>query len=420
MPDIPSLLKKERAHIWPPATRGKDRDLYPPLMVYEAEGCYLQTHQGPLIDAISSWWCKPLGHKHPAVISAIQTQLQKFEHVIAANTTHERLITLGEHIARHTQLPYSFFACDGSSAVEIALKMAVHAQQIQGHTQKTGFIALKNGYHGETLGALSVTDMPLYKSPYAACTLPCTFIDPHAPFEEALLLLEPIATTTAACIFEPLIQGSNGMHPYPIAFLEKLIHWAQQQGIYCIADEIMTGLCRLGQWLACDSLSLKPDMICLSKGLCAGALPMSCVSLSGTLYNLFHEDHPSIPAFLHSHTQSANALAVAAAVTTLEIMEQENFCNKAQHLGDQMYQRFKSIAERGQHLHHIRQLGAIVAGDLPCATDGLRLAQEAAKRGALLRPMGNTLYWFPPLIMDINTLDKLAKITEDTLIALYG
>lgn len=431
-----TLIEKDLKHIWHPCTQMKDLQQTPPLVVNHAKGSYLYTDQGPIIDALSSWWCKSLGHGHPAIIAAIKEQLDRFEHVISANTTHPLLVELGEKLAAMSQKQHVFFASDGSSAVEIAMKLALHANQLKG-SPRNEFIALQNSYHGETLGTLSVSDLGIYKKPYIGYGVKCHFLqaipyvsnsneflwhnaDFHWP--QIKLALEKIKNKACALIVEPIIQGAGGMRCYSADFLKKLATWAKENDIYLIADEIMTGLGRTGQWLACHHADIQPDLICLSKGLTAGTMPLSCVLIDKPIYDLFYDDYEKGKSFLHSHTYSGHALAVSAALATIKVIETENMNEQAQKLGRFMQQQFQELAAITGKLNHIRSVGAMVAADLPVRKNkrvGYQLYQEALKRGALLRPLGNTLYWLPPLNTDQQTIENLAEITLNSIRAVY-
>lgn len=432
-----SLIARDLQHIWHPCTQMKDFEQCPPLLVHQAKGSYLHTDRGPLIDAMSSWWCKSLGHGHPAVIAAMKEQLDAFEHVIAANTTHAAMASLGEKLAQISGKQHVFFASDGSSAVEIALKLAMHSTQIKGQPGRQAFLALGHAYHGETLGTLSVSDLGLYKAPYAGYGVPCHFIedlplvsgpdDPlwhnaEAHWQRVLPFLEPIKSDVCALIFEPLLQGAGGMRCYSADFLSRLTTWARQQGILLIADEIMTGMGRTGAWLACEHAGVDADLICLSKGLTSGAMPLSCVLIDQSLYEMFYHDYGSGPAFLHSHTHSGNALAVRAALATIEVMQAEGINRQATALGQLMRQQLQGVADECGLLQNIRSLGAVVAADMKPShlkRPGFALYQEALKHGALLRPIGHTLYWLPPLNTDAETIVKLAEITLHSIQAIH-
>ena len=430
------LIVKDLKHIWHPCTQMKEFESTPPLIVYEAEGSYLKTNEGSIIDGISSWWCKSLGHRHPAIVAALTEQLSQFEHVITANTTYPALADLGEKLAEISQKQHVFFANDGASAVEIAMKLALHAKQLTGETQRRDFIALKNSYHGETLGTLSISDLGLYKKPYEGFGVQCHFLDniPYvankadplwmnceAFWPHTLKQLEAVKEKCCALIIEPLIQGACGMHCYSADFLSRLANWAKANGIYLIADEIMTGIGRTGKWLASHHAGIEPDLICLSKGLTSGVLPLSCVLIDHNLFTLFYDDYDQGKSFLHSHTFSGNALAVTAALTTLRVIEEENLNQRATELGQLMQQEMSHIAAITNKLTNVRSLGAVVAADFIDLKERRllkRFEQLALKNGALLRPIGQTLYWLPPLTTDNATIVKLAEITLKSIHAL--
>lgn len=440
MVNIDQLIAKDLKHIWHPCSQMKDFETCPPIIVNKAQGSYLYTNKGPLIDAISSWWCKSLGHGHPAVIAAIKNQLDYFEHVISANTTHPAAVELAEKLSEITGKQHVFFASDGSSAVEIAMKLAIHASQIKGNKNKNQFIALKNGYHGETIGTMSVSDLGLYKAPYASFGVQCHFIDdiPYVSgtkdplwkncdtyWNKVVQQLNKICERVCAVLLEPIIQGAGGMLCYSADFLAKISLWAKEKGIYLIADEIMTGIGRTGKWLACDHAHIKPDLICLSKGLTSGSIPFSCVMIDSSLFDLFYDDYHAGKSFLHSHTYSGNPLAISAALATIKTIDQDNLLMHSQELGEIMFSYLQDIAKDSRKLVNVRGVGAVVAADLIEIESnqtriGFKIYQEAIKQGALLRPIGNTLYWLPPLNTDKKIIGKLAEITLNSIEEAYN
>jgi adenosylmethionine-8-amino-7-oxononanoate aminotransferase len=438
MVNVSELIARDLKHIWHPCMQMKDFVTFPPLMVTSAKGSYIYTNKGPIIDAISSWWCKSLGHGHPAVITAIKAQLDQFEHVIGAHTTHSLLVQLGEKLAEISKNQHVFFASDGASAVEIAMKLAIHASLIKGQSQRNEFIALENSYHGETLGALSVSDMGLYKRPYENFGVQCHFIkslpfvantqDPlwlnaEPSWSVTLPQLEKIKEKICAVIVEPIIQGASGMRCYSADFLKRLAAWAKENNIFLIADEIMTGLGRTGKWLACEHAGVQADLICLSKGLTSGTLPLSCVMIKQEIFDLFYDDYERGNSFLHSHTYSGNALALSAAMATLTVMDVEGINAQAEMLGMHMEALLQDVAKVTGRLLNVRSIGGVAAADMEKTTNSrldYKLHQEALKRGALLRPLGNTLYWLPPLNTDRATIEKLAEITLNSITAVYS
>lgn len=433
-----NLIQRDLKHVWHPCMQMKDFEASPPFIVERAKGSYLYTDQGPLIDGISSWWCKSLGHGHPKVLEAIRTQLNRFEHVIGAHTTNDTLVMLAEKLSEITQKQHVFFASDGSCAVEIAIKLAIQAQQIKGHPERQQIITLENAYHGETIGALSISDLGVYKTPFSNWTKPNPKLinvpyvndetdplwsDCEPIWPDMVKQLNQFRETACAIMIEPIIQGAAGMRCYSADFLRRLSAYAKEHDIYLIADEIMTGLCRTGKWLASHHAQINPDMICLSKGLTSGSLPLSCTMIDHDIYELFYADVSSGRSFLHSHTYSGNALAASAALATLQVMETENMNERAQMLGDTMRRHFIEVSTHSGQLGPIRSIGAIVAAELAphpkMKRIGFALYQEALKQGALLRPIGHTLYWLPPLTTDEAIIGNLAEIALNSINNLY-
>lgn len=424
------LVTKDLQHVWHPCSIMKNFEHSPPLVVTSAQGSYIQTTQGKLIDGISSWWCKSLGHGHPNIIAAIQKQLSLFEHVMPANTTHPNLVALAEICAELSGKQHIYFASDGASAVEIALKLAIQTTMLKGQPQRNQVIALRNAYHGETLGALSVSDMGMYKHAWEGMGIDCHFLDPvpyitdcqdplwsdaKDAWSSVLPQLEQLKSQICAIIIEPMIQGANGLRPYSADYLRKLAAFAKKHDIYLIADEIMTGLGRTGAWFACEHAGIEPDMICLSKGLTSGSIPMSCVLIDHEIYDLFYHERDPQRCFLHSHTYGGNALAIAAALATIQTMRQENIPQQAHDLGAYMASNFQAVIQTSGLFSNFRTLGAIVAADYHGPNRGRFsrvLAKYAQQEGALLRPIGPTLYWLPPLNTNYKTIDELSDITE--------
>ncbi len=427
-------------HNWHPCSQMKDYEQFKPLVIKRACGSYIELANGQkLIDAISSWWCKSLGHNHPALKKALLAQVEQFEHVIFANTTHEHIAKLSQQLSRFMpHLNKVFYAGDGSCAVEIAMKMSVHFRMLQGLSQRTQFIALKNGYHGETCATLSVSDLGIYRDPYKPLLFDPILIEPpyvsgiddpawqdcEEHWQSVEKQLNHYRETATAIIFEPIVQGAGGMKIYSAAFLNKLASWAHANNIHLIADEIMTGIGRTGKILACEHANIKPDFVCLSKGLTSGWIPFSAVLTTQTIYDAFYDDYEKGKSFLHSHTYSGNALGVAVALATLEIIEKESLCDRARDLQITLRHHMQAIADHTGLLSNIRGIGAMVAADLVGnnlpARFGYQVFQEAVKLGALLRPLGNTLYWLPPLNISAETLSELKKITLQAILTLRG
>ncbi len=433
--NVDELQQLDQNLNWHPCAQMKDYETFKPLIIKSAYGSYIELANGKkIIDAISSWWCKSLGHNHPLLKEALFKQIEKFEHVLFAHTTHDTIVQLAQKLtALSLNLNKVFYAGDGSSAVEIALKMSLHTRTLKSQKHRQRFIALKNGYHGETMGALSVSDLALYKQPYAEMLFTPIFIeaayvdnldsplwnDANAHWLKTERILEQYADSTTAIIVEPIIQGAAGMRIYSADFLARLASWAKYHDIHIIADEIMTGIGRTGKMLACEYANVEADFVCLSKGLTSGWLPFSVVLTSDAIYQLFYDDYDRGKAFLHSHTYSGNALGASLALATLTIIEKDNFCVRARELQTILYAHMKEIADKTHLLHNVRAIGAIVAADFVWGHNekyNRLLAQQAARIGILIRPIGSTLYWLPPLNISLQTLTDLKGLTLQALL----
>ena len=425
---------------WHPCSQMKDYELFKPLIIEKAYDCFFELSDGKkIIDAISSWWCKSLGHQHPQLKIALLEQIEKFEHVIFANTTNETIIKLSQKLTGLLSgLDKVFYVGgDGSSAVETAIKMSIHARTICGHKNRNQFIAFKNGYHGETIGALSVSDCGLYREPYKKLLFEPVFIEPLyvSGVDDALWgnasdhwnvikkILEPYKDTATALIFEPIVQGAGGMKIISQDFLSRICTWARENNIHIIADEIMTGISRCGKMLASEYANIQPDFVCLSKGLTSGWVPFSLVLTTNSIYELFYDDYESGKSFLHSHTYSGNAIGAALALETLNIIETNNYCDRASELQTIMRISMNKISEKTGLIKNIRGIGAIIAADLDVGNSkermGFRFYQEAVKLGALIRPLGNTIYWLPPLTISNEVVESLEEITIKAILAAF-
>lgn len=473
-------MTRDLAVLWHPCSQMRDYQHFPPLPVVAAQGCRIRLADGrELLDAVSSWWCKSLGHGHPHLKAALQRQLESFEHVILANTTHERIVRFCERLlAAANGLPAAHWAADapagkkpghfgrvfladnGSTAVEIALKMALQAQAQRGQPRRTRFAAMRNGYHGETIGALSVGDLGLYSDPYRPLMFPVTMLEPlpyrsgpddadwmNAAAEWAAIRtqLDPLADQLAAIIYEPVLQGAGGMRLYSPALLTHLRDWADEHAVYLIADEIAAGMGRLGTILAShlgagmgireqsavdnrQSAVPLPDFACLSKGLTGGFLPLSACLTTDAIHQLFEGDYFSGRAFLHSNTWTGHALAVAVADAVLDLLSdpREDILGRARRDGAIIRDGLRALADDRPYLNHYRGCGMVVAVDLrqgdgsaldPRRRSGYRVFQEAVRRGALLRNLGDTLYLCPPLNTPPDDLRSMLRILADSAAA---
>lgn len=434
-------IERDLKVLWHPCSQMKDYMSLPPLPIRKAEGCHLILDSGkPIIDAISSWWCKILGHQHPKLKEALIRQAEIYDHVILANTSQQPSIELSEKLLEHFPgFGKVMYASDGSCGVEIALKLSLHTRAILGQTQKTQLMHLKNSYHGETLLALSVSDLGLYTQAYEPwLSQSHTIIDipyvsgsaapswdncPEEIWQKVKTFIECHASTTTALILEPLVQGAGGMQIYSADFLKRLRKLTTQHNIHLIADEIMTGFFRTGAWSASELAKIIPDVMVLGKGLTAGWLPLSAVLIRENWAQLFYEDYSKGKNFLHSHTHSGNALACAVALETIKIFEKNDkeFKEYGKQLENLMREKFLSIEKKTGLVKNIRTLGLITAADLVEEAfqhhprPGFEVYKKAIELGALLRPLGNTIYWLPPICIEPQTIHELTHITEQAL-----
>jgi len=419
------LLNRTRAAVWHPCTQMKQLEAAPPLAIARGEGPWLIDPDGRrYLDAISSWWVNLFGHCNPRINAAITDQLGKIEHVMLAGATHEPVVALSERLAALTGLGHAFYGSDGASATEIALKMSAHYWRNLGQAEKNGFISLKNGYHGETVGALSVTDIPLFKDTYAPLlrhtvqvpTPDARLAEPGEPAEAyahrcAAALeahLAEHAATTAALIVEPLVQGAAGMAMYPPAYLRRARELCDIYKVHLIADEIAVGFGRTGTMFACEQAAVRPDFICLSKGITGGYLPLSAVLTTDEVYAAFYGD-ATARGFLHSHSYTGNPLACRAALAVLDIFEHDNVI-AANRVKSLEFTRLMAEVAAHTRVRHFRHLGMIWAFDVADATPGFsaRFHQAALAQGAFIRPIGSTVYVMPPYVTSADEMRGLA------------
>jgi len=438
------LIKRDLRHVWHPCSQMKDYEDFPPLPISHAEGPFLYTADSrEIIDAISSWWCKSLGHRHPKIIAAVKDQLDRFEHIITANTCNEYLVELSEKLASLvTPLNRVFYADNGSTAVEIALKMCLQYHTQTGNPEKTNFVALQNGYHGETILTLAAGDCELYSKPYLPLMpripklreIPYCQGPDHDEWEQLSRddwrhlekqLENWQVTGLAGIIFEPIVQGAGGMNIYSPELLKHLRKWATENQVLLVADEIMTGFGRTGRMLACEHAGINPDFICLSKGLTAGFSPMSAVLAPEWIYDAFYDDYHTGKAFLHSNTYCGHALGTVAALAAMAVYQDEGIIDQVEEKSCELRSRMQQVADQTGALINVRGVGFITAADLidpdtgqafpKGQRRGFQIYQEAVKLGALLRPLGDTIYFLPPLNTPDDTLDRLAEITTQAI-----
>ncbi|MHB8420607.1 MAG: aminotransferase class III-fold pyridoxal phosphate-dependent enzyme [Myxococcales bacterium] len=429
-----TVAERTLEHLWLPCTPMAGYDPSDLLEVVSARGPYLRLADGrEVIDAVASWWCKTLGHGEPRLRAALLAQAERFEHVIAANATHETLAALSERLGRLAPgLRRVFYGGDGSTAVEIALKLALHASRLQGHPERRRFAALRGGYHGETQLCLAIGEQDVYAAglldeiPRAIELGPLPHVrgasDPlwsdcsdHWPAIEQQL--EQAAPELCAVVVEPVLQGAGRMRLYSPDLLRRLRRFCDARGLYLVADEILTGFGRLGRMLACEHADVRADLVCISKGLTAGWLPLSAVLVSDGIFELCSGAGGRQP-FLHSNTYCGNALAAAVALEALRLYDELDVAAMARALEPKLRDAWSRIGARTGALREIRALGAVAAADLDApAGTARRVGREALRRGALLRPLEETLYWLPPINLDETALARLEAITAEAIAA---
>lgn len=425
-------LERSRHSVWHPCTQMKRHETLPIVPIARADGVWLEDFDGKrYLDAVSSWWVNLFGHGNARIKQAIKDQLDQVEHVILAGFTHQPVIELSERLAALTGLGHVFYASDGASATEIALKMSFHYWKNIGQPEKCRFISLDNSYHGETAGALAVTDVPLFSATYAPLLKPGVRVpSPDARqakpgqsaadvARQAIRSLENVLAKKsgemAAIIVEPLVQGAAGMAMYDPLYLTELRRLCDQYQVHLIADEIAVGFGRTGTLFACEQAGIKPDFLCLSKGITGGFLPLSCVLTTESVYQAFYHDEVG-RGFLHSHSYTGNALACSAALAVLDIFADEDIIARNRELAATFSAILAPLAERGD-VRHFRHVGMIWAFDVdsPRADFAQAFFSAMLNRGCLVRPIGKTVYFMPPYIMQPQEMTLLLQATTAVL-----
>ena len=429
-----TLLARSAASVWHPCTQMKQHETLPLVPIARGDGVWLYDCDGRrYLDAISSWWVNLFGHCNPRINAALVAQLGQLEHVMLAGFTHEPVVELSERLAALTggRLGHCFYASDGASAIEIALKMSFHFWHNSGRPQKTGFVSLANSYHGETLGALAVTDVALFKDTYAPLLRQSTQVaspdwrladqgeSPRAYAARCAQALERHLekhhAATAALIVEPLVQGATGMAMHDAEYLRRARMLCDRFDVHLIADEIMVGCGRSGTFFAHEQAGITPDFLCLSKGITGGYLPLSVVLTNAGVYAAFYDDDAA-RGFLHSHSYTGNALACRAALATLDIFAQDDVLAANQAKAAHLTRAAQPLAQHPR-VKNFRHIGMIWAFDVDSNAPAFagKFYQAAAARELLLRPIGNTVYFMPPYVITDNEIDFLVQNTVGAL-----
>jgi len=428
------LLERSRIAVWHPCTQMKQHETLPIVPIARAQGCWLYDFDGKrYFDAVSSWWVNLFGHGESRINAALIDQLQKLEHAMLAGFTHEPVVELSERLSALTRwaLGHCFYGSDGASATEIALKMSFHYWRNSGRPDKSGFISLAGSYHGETLGALSVTDVALFKDTYAPLLRHSAQVPSPdwrkaapgvSPRDHALACaaalerqLEQHHAQTAALIVEPLVQGATGMAMYDAEYLRQARTLCERYDVHLIADEIMTGFGRTGTFFAHEQAGIRPDFLCLSKGITGGYLPLSVVMTTNPIYQAFYDEQVT-RGFLHSHSYTGNALACRAALATLDIFEQDRVVETNRSKAQRITAAAGALA-RHPRVRNFRNTGMIWAFEVADADASFSrcLFEAGLKRELLLRPIGNTIYFMPPYSINDEEMNLLAARTLDAL-----
>jgi len=423
------LKNRDLDVLWHPCSQMKDYEQLPLTPVKKGSGVWLEDFEGnKFIDGISSWWVNIFGHANPYINEKIKEQLDTLEHVIIAGFTHEPIINLSERLVKLTPdgLDKCFYADNGSSAVEVALKMSFHAHKNDGKN-KPIFVSLTNSYHGETIGALSVGDVELYKDTYEPLLIQSiqTPVPKDMSVEaakEAAQKFEELCKNRSdeisAIIVEPLIQAAGYMHMYHPHFLELLRDICDRYDVHLIADEVMAGFGRTGKLFACEHANITPDFLVLSKGITGGYLPLSVVLTSNDIYAKFYCDYLEYKAFLHSHSYTGNALACAAANATLDLFEKDDVITQNKAKAAYMMEKLKEF-EKLDNVLEIRQTGMVSVVELKGYSSderiGLKVHQYCLEREVLIRPLGHVVYFMPPYVITYEEIDKMMDTTLEAI-----
>ena len=426
-----SILEKDRKHVWHPYTQQKIAPL--PVPIVKAEGVWLYTEDGrKLLDGVSSWWVNTHGHSHPYLNEALRNQAETLEHVIFAGFTHEPAVKLAEKLVEVLPegLTRVFYSDNGSTAVEVALKMAYQYWRNKGEERRT-FIALEHAYHGDTIGAMSASDDSQFTAPFknllfdvqraeAPYTLHCRRCEKQCDIscaESLETLLENHHQETSAVIIEPMLQGAGGMIVWEKEYLARVRELCDKYGILLIADEVLTGFGRTGKMFACDHAEISPDIICLSKALTAGYMPLGATAATEEIFNTFYDDD-RLKTFFHGHSYCANPLACALGIANLELFEKENTLEKIAFINEKFLE-FEPTLSSLDCVEDVRIIGGVLAFELKVkdqgylANIGQNMYLEFLKRDIVLRPLGNVLLFMPPYVIKEKEIDwVLGEIIE--------
>lgn len=437
-----SWMQRDLAVLWHPCTQMKDHEQLPVIPIRRGDGVWLEDFDGKrYLDAVSSWWVNVFGHANPRINQRIKDQVDQLEHVMLAGFSHQPVVELSERLVALTPagLDRVFYTDNGSTGIEVALKMSFHYWRNSGRARKQRFVTLTNSYHGETVAAMSVGDVALFTDTYKPLLLdtfkvpsPDCYLRPDGVSweEHSRYMFGHMERTLAehhqdiaAVIVEPLIQGAGGMRMYHPVYLKLLREACDRYEVHLIHDEIAVGFGRTGTMFACEQAGIAPDFLCLSKALTGGYLPMAAVLTTDRMYQAFYDDYSTLRAFLHSHTYTGNPLACAAALATLDIFAEDNVIEANKALAARMASATAHLVDH-PHVAEVRQTGMALAiemvQDKASRTAypwqerrGLKVYQHALGRGALLRPLGSVVYFLPPYCITEEQIDFLAAVATE-------
>lgn len=442
---LSKLQQTDMRYIFHPCSQMKDYEQLPPIVIKKGEGINLIDEFGnTYMDCVSSWWVNLFGHCNKRINNALKEQIDKLEHVIFVNFSHEAAIELVEELSKVVPkgIEKFLFADNGSSSIEMALKLSFQYHQQSGSPKKKKFVSLKNAYHGETVGALGVGDVDIftttykelikegikaqgpdcYKCPYHkkfdSCDAQC--------FEHMEKIIKEQHEDIAAVIIEPMVQGAGGMKMYSPKYIVKLRELTTKYNIHLIADEIAMGFGRTGKMFAMEHAGVSPDIMCMSKGLTTGYYPMAIIGITQEIYDAFYAEYLEGKSFLHSHSYSGNPIGCRIALEVLRIFKDENILEMIADKGAYLNKRAKEIFKDKDYIGEYRQIGMIGAIELvknnrtkeefpSSLRAGYEIYKIALKKGALLRPLGNTIYFMPPYIITKEEIDKMLNICKESI-----
>jgi adenosylmethionine-8-amino-7-oxononanoate aminotransferase len=436
-------LRKDLRHSWHPYTQMSTLATEPPMLIDRAEGLFLFDAEGNrYYDAISSWWCNVHGHGHSRIREAVARQMERLDHVLFAGVTHEPAVRLASRLAAIAPegLSRVFFSDNGSTAVEVALKMSLQCWRNLGREERTGFVCLDHGYHGDTTGCMSVSGVEPFlrafrpilfparrvPAPYCyRCPVGKTYPECEISCVDALGdALREGGEAIAAVILEPLLLGAAGMIVYPPGYLSRAAALARERGVHLILDEVATGFGRTGTMFACEQEDVVPDFLCLAKGLSGGYMPLAATLASERVYEGFLGEHDELKTFFHGHTYTGNPLACAAALATLDVFEEEHTIEILQDRIALLGQLLADLVEPLPRVREMRRVGFMCGIELEAYEPSLRMGHqvtlEARRRGVIVRPLGDVVVLMPPLSIEPEVLEELVEVVADSIAAATG